>query len=161
MRAAFVIGCFVIGAIVSYYWGPYIFDNTDAVGIFVTVYTVLAGFLVAVITVLGDPGLLPSGSWEGAENHRDEIEGRLLRYNYLFGLYLLTIGVVFVGTLLAKAPAKVVSDDIKHWVAYAHLFLGASAFLLSLALPKMLIDVQRKRVDAEIKRRRKDAGLND
>lgn len=161
MRAAFVIGCFLLGAAVSYFFEPYVYRNADAVGIFVTVYTVFAGFLVAVITVLGDPSILPSGDWKGAETHREQVEKRIIRHVWLFVLYLVTIGLIFASTLLNKAPDTAVPAIIKHSIAYAHLWLGVSAFFLSLGLPKMLMDVQRRRVEAEIERRRHEAGIKD
>ena len=160
MRAAFILMSFAVGVFVSYSYGEYIVDNEAAIGIFVTVYTVLAGFLVAVITVLGDPSLLPSGDWRAAELHRDELEARLIRHTWLFTLYLATIGLIFVGALLSKAPVDIVSDGVKFWIARTHLALGVAAFVLTLAMPKMLMDIQRKRVDAEIERRRSDAGIS-
>lgn len=161
MRALFVLLCFIIGGFVSYFAAPFIYDNDDAVGIFVTVYTVFAGFLVAVIAVLGDPTLLPAGSWRAAENQRRAMERRLIRHTYLFVLYLITIGVIFVGTLLKDAPAEIISVSVKQWISRTHLFLGVSAFLLSLALPKMLMDLQRTRTEAEIEKRRADAGIKE
>ena len=161
MRAAYIVVCFLVGCVVSYYASPFIFHNYDAVSIFVTVYTVFAGFLVAVIAILGDPTLLPEGSWREAENHRDDIEARLIRHTYLFGLYLTTIGLIFVSALLKDAPVNIVSTCVKDWIIRAHLALGVAAFLLSLALPKMLMDIQRIRVDAEISRRRREAGINN
>jgi len=161
MRALFIVFAFAAGIFVSRCWGEYVVGNEAAIGIFVTVYTVLAGFLVAVITVLGDPSLLPNGSWRTAEGHRRAIEGRLIRHTWLFVLYLLTIGVIFVGALLGKAPEEVVSTGVKSMIAHVHLALGVAAFILTLAMPKMLMDIQRKRVDAEIDRRRADAGIKD
>lgn len=70
----------MLGAVGSYFAAPFAYDNREAVGIFVTVYSVFAGFLVAVIAILGDPALLPSGSWQKAENHREAIENRLIRH---------------------------------------------------------------------------------
>lgn len=161
MRALFIVFAFAAGILVSRYWGEYVVGNEAAIGIFVTVYTVLAGFLVAVITVLGDPSLLPTGSWRSAEGHRSAIESRLIRHTWLFVLYLVTIGVIFVGALLGKAPEDVISTDVKSVIAHIHLALGVAAFILTLAMPKMLMDIQRKRVDAEIDRRRADAGIKD
>lgn len=149
----------MIGVGCSYYAAPFAYDNREVVSIFVTVYSVLAGFLVAVIAILGDPALLPSGSWQKAENHREAIERRLIRHTWLFGLYLVTIAVIFVSALLRDAPETVVSESIKHWMTRVYIGLGVAAFLLSLALPKMLMNVQRARVDAEIERRRGETGI--
>lgn len=159
MRALYIIACFVAGAVSAYFAAPFIYKNSDAINIFVTVYSVFAGFLVAVIAVLGDPALLPSGSWRNAENHRQQIRGRLIRHTWLFVIYLVTIAVIFASALLQNAPEDVVSEGAKHWMARIYLGLGVAAFLLSLALPKMLMSVQQARVDAEIERRREEAGI--
>ena len=42
-------------------------DNSDAKTTIVTVLTVLAGFMIAIITVLGDPASIPDGSWRMVE----------------------------------------------------------------------------------------------
>jgi hypothetical protein len=159
MRALYIAFCFVVGALTSYLAAPFIYGNSDAVNIFVTVYTVFAGFLVAVIAILGDPTLLPPGSWRAAENHRDEMENRLIRQTWLFSLYLGTIGLIFVGALLKDAPTSVIPAWVKHTITHIHLGLGVAAFLLSLALPRMLMQLQRTRVDAEIEKRRSEEGI--
>ena len=154
MRALYILFCFVTGAICAYYGQDYIRDNADAINIVITVFTVFAGFLVAIISILGDPALLPDGSWRDAENHRDHIDRRLIRHTYLFWLYLVIIGLVFLSALLKKAPSTPRMDSVRYWVEYVYLMLGIAAFLLSLALPKMLMSIQRARIDAEIDNRK-------
>ena len=78
MRALYIILCFVVGAICAWLGAPLIYENGDAINILVTVYTVLAGFLVAIIAILGDPVLIPSGDWREAENNREIILARLI-----------------------------------------------------------------------------------
>ena len=96
MRVLYIIGCFAVGAFCAYEAAPLVYENGDAINILITVYTVFAGFLVAIIAVLGDPILIPSGSWQTAENNRHKIENRLIRYSYLFVLYLITIAIIFL-----------------------------------------------------------------
>lgn len=114
MRGLYILFCLLIGAFCSFYVSEYAYNNSQAESIFVTVYSVLAGFLVAVIAVLGDPALLPSGNWQRAENHREAIEGRLIRHTWLFALYLMTIAVIFASALLRDAPEEMVSISVKH-----------------------------------------------
>src|SRR5215469_17542713 len=105
MRAAFITCCFIAGAMCAYYGQNYVHDNADAINIVITVFTVFAGFLVAIISILGDPALLPDGSWRDAENQRDHISRRITRHTCLFWLYLVIIGLVFLSSLLKKAPS--------------------------------------------------------
>jgi hypothetical protein len=158
MRAVFILLCAAAAAAAAYFGQPFVGHNSDLVVVLTTVFAVFAGFLIAIITILGDPSLIPDGSWRIAEARRDNIERRLIWHSWLFVLYLLTIGLLFTGLLLEKA----VSADWLHWrewIERAYLFFGVFSFLLSFALPWALMKLQRARVDAEIERRRREAGI--
>ena len=87
--------CFC-GALVGAYFGqPYVRDNADAVLIIITVLTVFAGFLVAIITILGDPSDDPRGQLAGGGIRRDNTEARLITHKWLFLVYLIAIGLLF------------------------------------------------------------------
>jgi hypothetical protein len=66
---------------------------------------------------------------------------------------------LFAGVVLAKVPLDANHLWIKEWIERAYLFVGIMSFLLSLALPWTLTTIQRRRVDAEIERRRQDDGV--
>jgi len=161
MRALFIFSCFVGGGLVAYYGQPLAHDNGDSILIIITVMTVFAGFLVAIITILGDPGLIPSGSWRVAELRRNNIEARLITHIWLFVLYLIAIGFLFTGALLNKAHEDVVSMAWKIWIERLYLFFGVSAFFLTFGLPFALLKFQLNRIDSEIERRRREAGIPD
>jgi len=78
--------CALIGGISAYYIQPHIADNTDVVLVVVTIFSVFAGFLIATITIIGDPIMIHEGSWRIAEAGRDDMRARLLWY----------IGLLFV-----------------------------------------------------------------
>ena len=70
-RLLFLLGCVALSGAGSYFGQPMVRDNSDAVTVMITVITVFAGFLVAIITILGDPAMIPAGSWRVAEGrHR-------------------------------------------------------------------------------------------
>lgn len=158
-RIFYILLSLAIGALCAWLGAPFVYDNGDAINILITVYTVFAGFLIAIIAILGDPLSIPSGSWRVAENNRERIRGRLIRFSYLFGLYLLTIAIIFVGVLLKKAPESSVPVLCKEWIARLYLFFGSAAFMFSLSLPGTLVKIQQARVDEEIERRRKAEGI--
>jgi lysylphosphatidylglycerol synthetase-like protein (DUF2156 family) len=158
-RPIFIGVCAIIGAIGAYYWQPYIDPNSDAVLIVITVFTVFAGFLVAIIAILGDPALLPEGSWRAAEVRRDTVERRLIWHSWLFTAYLITIALLFIGVVLSKAQLYPNHLWIKDWVERGYLFVGITSFLFSFALPWTMMTIQRRRVDAEIERRRQQVGI--
>jgi hypothetical protein len=149
----------VVSGAISWFAQPLAHENSDAVLVVTTVLTVFAGFVVAIIAVLGDPALLPGGSWRAAESAHDEAVDSILTHAMLFRVYLLAIALLFAGVLIDKAPDCQVSPEIKAWLERAYLFVGVFSFLLTLSLPGALTEFQRRRVTAEIERRRHEAGL--
>ena len=94
------------------YWGqPLIHGNDNAVNIIVTVFSVLAGFLVAIITIIGDPSSLPSGGWQRARLGSEALYNRLTRHRLLFTMYLITLLFIFIASLV---KGKIENVDI--WV---------------------------------------------
>jgi len=94
-----------------------------------------------------------------AEGGREKMEHRLVWHIVLFILYLITIGLLFTGTILEKA----IEDHhlfLKVWIERTYLFMAITSFLLTFALPAALLEMQRARYDAEIERRRRDAGIH-
>ena len=157
MRLIFIIFSAALAAVAAWYGQPYVHHNSDFVVIVVTVFTVFAGFLIAIITILGDPSMIPDGSWRIAEARRENIEKRLLTHSYFFILYLITIGFLFAGVLVQAAFAE--HDIVRIWIERAYLFFGVFSFVLSFGLPISLMRLQRTRVDAEIERRRRQEGV--
>jgi hypothetical protein len=148
-----------ISAVAAFFGQPLMHENTDAVTVIITVMTVFAGFLVAIITILGDPALFPQGNWRTAELQRDNVAARLAAHIWLFVIYLVAIALLFVGVLLNKATG--VPEEVKTWVQRLYLFFATFSFFLTLALPQALWKFQLARLDAEIDRRRKAHGLED
>ncbi len=158
-RYLFFLICVCSGALGAYYAQPYMHGNADAVLIIITVFTVFAGFLIAIITIIGDPIMIKEGSWRIAEGGREEMNHRLLMHISLFVLYLVTIGLLFAGSILDKA-ITCHESLIKIWVDRAYLFIGITSFFLTFGLPAALMEMQKARYDAEIERRRQEAGID-
>jgi len=158
-RYVFALFCLVAGGISAYYAQPYVHHNSDLVLIVVTVFTVFAGFLIAIITIVGDPALIPDGSWRAAEGGRLRMEQRLATHVALFFLYLVTIALLFVGVVLDKALSE--HNLWKIWIDRAYLFLGVSSFLFTFALPIAMFQLHAARYDLETQRRRRSVGLDE
>src|ERR1700676_4527195 len=157
MRILFLASCSIIGAISAYYVQPFVHKNTDFVLIVVTVFTVFAGFLIAIVTIIGDPIMIPDGSWRTSELGRERMESRLFWHIVLFVLYLLTIALLFVGVVVEKTLNG--HDVAKIWIEGSFLFVGISSFFFSFRLPGSLLEMQRARYDAETERRRREVGI--
>ncbi len=144
----------ILSTLASYSGQPLIHGNKDAIEVIVTVYSILAGFLVAIITILGDPALLPPGSWRAAELERERLIRRIRRHKWLFIAYLVTLGLVFVSLLASKAK-----PEYCKYLEYGFLFLATFSFALSLRLPSALVKAQIERIDSVIEQRRKEANI--
>jgi len=159
MRAFLIAGSAFAAGVLAYYCEPFLAGNSDALIILVTVMTVFAGFLVAIVTILGDPSLIPAGSWRIAENRRETLEHRLIAHVWLFACYLIAIALMFAAALIQKAPIDVVGPEVRIWVGRAYLFFGIFCFFLTLGLPFSMLKFQLSRIDSEIESRRRSAGI--
>lgn len=152
------IGLFatILAVLSAHYGQPLIHENSQAINVIVTVFSVLAGFLVAIIAIVGDPVLLPPGTWRAAEMQRDKLTKRLVRHKWLFSLYLITLALVFLTLLLQKQYAQMTV-----WLERSYLFFGVLAFSLSMQLPASLMRLQKERIEAVIEHRRACANIDN
>lgn len=160
-RIVFLFVSGMLSGVAAYYGQPLVHCNTDAITILITVMTVFAGFLVAIIAILGDPSMLPDGSWRAAEMSHPAVYNKVVTYAWLFRLYLVAIAFLFAGALIDKAQNAVVPAIWKIWIERSYLFFGVFSFLCTVTLPGTLGRLQMARVEAEIDRRRKVDGIKD
>ncbi|MEC5291993.1 hypothetical protein VSX64_14635 [Aurantimonas sp. C2-6-R+9] len=152
---AFVLFAMVCGVGASVFFQPLIHANENAANVIVTVFSILAGFLIAIMSLLGDQSVLP-GSWKMAATQRQVIRNKLIRQKWLFYVYLTTLLLIFAASLLSdEYPCATI------WLEHIYLGLAVFAFLLSFRLPSTLMEVQPDRVDAVVGARRKAASVID
>lgn len=149
--------CVVLWSILASHFGqPLVHGNQDAINVIVTVFSILAGFLVAVITLVGDPKSLPSGSWQVARLGSDLTYNRLIRHKWLFKGYLITLFLIFASIVAKnKFPATQVVLE------YIYMFFSAISSFLSFKLPSALMELQKERIEHEIEERRKNEGIDE
>ena len=140
----------------SYFGQPLIHGNQDAINVIVTVFSILAGFLVAVITLVGDPKSLPSGSWQVARMGSDLTYNRLIRHKWLFKGYLITLFLIFA-SIVAKNKFPITQVVLE----YIYMFFAATSCFLSFMLPSALMELQKERIEHEIEERRKNEGIDE
>jgi hypothetical protein len=152
----FVALSFLAGIGVSTYGYSFLLEKKDATGIIVTVFSILAGFLIAIMTLLGDQSVLP-GSWRIAENKQKSIRAKLIQQKWLFYLYLVTLSIIFVATIIGKTEWP----RLVEWLERTYFGLATAAFLVSFRLPAILMDVQLERVEAVIGARNRQSSKLD
>lgn len=143
----FLVGTGAGAAMFTYGHSYLVCDTDGALRILATVCAILVGFLLAVITMAGDPRNLPSGNWRAAAIYREEIARGLRRHKLLFYAYLSTICLALLAVLFE--PWEVLDR--------AALSFGVSVVFWSFGLPGWLEKVQMERLASETERRFEEA----
>jgi hypothetical protein len=128
---------------------PYIHDNDRAINVIVTAFSILAGFLVAIMTIVGDPAVFSRRSWQVHELMRPSMYNSLLRQRWLFMLYLGTLAAIFAESLIPKESAFI------PWLERLYLGMAVAAFVISFGLPNTLLRIQMARYDEALESRRR------
>jgi hypothetical protein len=132
-------------AFVGYWFQPSIANNSDAVNTVVTIFSILAGFLIAVITFIAEPTLQQAKDWQELQLMKGTIQRQLFRQKVLFFLYLVTLGTALAMFLVPKE-----NTEVLWWLQTGFLGLATFVFLASFALPGSLMKIQMERYEAAL-----------
>lgn len=134
----------VVSVVIGYCFHPMVSNNPDAINTVVTIFSILAGFLIAAITFIAEPTLRQAKGWEELQHMKKTVRRKLSRQKYLFFLYLLTLGLA-----LAMYLTPPEAGCLPYLQAF---FLGLTTFvfLASLCLPGSLVRIQMERYDAAL-----------
>ena len=134
-----------VSAAVGYWFQPLVANNKDAVNTVVTIFSILAGFLIAVITLIAEPTLEQSKNWQELQLMKKTVQRKLFRQKLLFFFYLVTLGVALGTFLVPDAQA-----DLRRWLETVFLGLATFVFFASFDLPGSLMKIQMDRYEAEM-----------
>lgn len=114
------------------------------------IFSILAAALFAVVAIVGDPGMLAPGSTASAWVNAREIQKELHKLNFLFFIYLTTLGL-----LVASEIAESSGADSWYWLTNVFAGFAIWGFLLSFGLPIDFMSLQKRRLEQEISSRSK------
>lgn len=134
-----------VSAFVGYRFQPMVSNNPDAVNTVVTIFSILAGFLIAVITFIAEPVLQQARNWHELLHMKETVRRKLFRQKLLFFFYLLTLGLALAMYL---TPPEMV--EVLRWLQTAFLGLATFVFLASFSLPGSLMKIQIERYEAAL-----------
>lgn len=150
-RLLFFLGAAVVSGWCGWHGQPLVHENNDARAMITDVFSILAGFLMTVLTLLIEPK--PTAKiWREAAAKKTTFINRIIRYKWLFMLYLSVLGLVFAANLLGKSKDSV---ELLLWVERAYLTLATLAFIISLTLPNQLMQLQVGRYNEMINEKKK------
>lgn len=109
------------------------------------VFSILAASLFAVVSIVGDPGMLASGPTKEAWVNARELRRELAQFNALFVWYLITLALLVISEVVEHAKIECL-----FWTFHVFAFCSISGFILSLALPFEFSRIQKRRLEQEI-----------
>jgi hypothetical protein len=155
-RAAY-LSLLVIAALVGFaayrFGGPLIVGNEKAMDVIVTLFSILAGFIIAIMSLLNTDALRPGG-WKSVQSDTELVRRRLDRQQQLFWLYLATLTFILVSRLVPKSLV-----DLSNELQRVSFGFAAAALILSYALPVVLRGVQVARLEASVTKEKKKASI--
>ncbi|CDZ61363.1 Hypothetical protein NGAL_HAMBI2605_14640 [Neorhizobium galegae bv. orientalis] len=151
-RGWYIIFSLAAASAITYAFPNALEKSTTALEGIISVFSILAGVLVAVMSIIGDPSMLLSGNWRLGYEHAKDIQAKIGNYANLIAVYVVTLLLVLIAIVLKEA--LVLGYD---WFFGVVLWFTSFGFLLSIPLPYSLMAIQKERMNEEIKRRRHGA----
>lgn len=143
-RVSGLIFVICVSVSASYFLQPFVSNSEGFVDVVVTIFSILAGFLIAVITIVADPIMKRAKRPEQIKLMENSIEAKLIRHKALFYCYLMTLGAAMAMMLLP--PKEII---LTLWMERIFIGLAVFVFLASFALPNTLIRIQMDRIKAD------------
>ena len=148
-KIATTVAICVVSALAAWFLQPSYHNNANAIMVAATVFSVLAGFLIAVIAITADERSLRGSNWRQDVAYLELIRGDVRRHRNLFVLYLLVLLLVFVGSMDLPWPVFA-----QVWLERVLLFLAICALLVSFQIPGYLMRRHVARLEELIRERR-------
>ncbi|TCJ25415.1 hypothetical protein E0X81_05995 [Halomonas sp. GDM18] len=148
-----VIGFLVVIALASvaaYYGQPFISKNQDSADVLVNVFSILAGFLVAVMTIMGEPVYYRRKTWRYNKVARDNYMRSLTKHKDLFYAYLITLSLIFASRLVPDKDY----ECLRTWFERGFMFFATIAFIYSFFLPNKLMAKQLEKYDEQVEEKK-------
>lgn len=143
----------VLSGIISYFVRPYIHGNEKAVDLIINVFSILAGFLVAIMTLFSDFSINNETNWREVSLQKQTIRVRAAKNKHLFYCYLMVLIFVFISILFAKSEETLHKNIVKS-AEYIYLYFASVALSYSLFLPNKIYQLQKEKLDNVIKERK-------
>ncbi|KTG26278.1 hypothetical protein AWR38_00485 [Idiomarina sp. WRN-38] len=146
----------ILASISAYVLQPWYAESDRASIIIVSVFSMLSGFLLAVMAVVANDKSLRGRNWREKTYYLQSISDELLRHQMTFYVYLLTLVAVF-----AASVSGTWCSNAQKLAQYALLFLASIGIALSFRLPAELKKrhetMLKNHVENEREKERKEA----
>jgi magnesium-transporting ATPase (P-type) len=135
----------LLSSFIGHRFQPMVANNPDAVNTVVMIFSILAGFLIVVITFITEPIIKQARNLSELQIMKNTVRNKLIRHKILFYLYLLTLGLSLVMHL---TPPQML--DLLKWLQTVFLGLATFVFFVSFSLPGSLMKIQMDRYEVAL-----------
>jgi amino acid permease len=133
----------VLSALLGYVGQPFVHGNEKAIDLIINVFAILAGFLIAIMTLFSDMRFDEDANWRQLQV-REQLQGqKYSKHSMLFYTYLAVLICVFVVVLLNNKPEYQDGNLIKLF-EHAYLCLACISVFYSMFLPSRLIQSRKE-----------------
>lgn len=143
-----LIAC--LSAFLAWKGQPFIHGNEKAGDLIINVFSILAGFLIAIMTLSSDIQFDQDANWRKLQLQETLTERRYTKHSLLFYTYLLVLICVFLTVLLGKQP-QMTECFWFFMLEYAYLWLASISVFYSAILPSKLIQIRKEQYSRMIK----------
>lgn len=148
-KVAMEVVSVVIALLAGWLLQPWYHRSEDATSVLVTVFSILAGFLAAVMAIVANDRVLRGRNWRQDTYYLREIRRELLRHSVTFYVYLAVLVLAFLTSISSTWPLWV-----QQWTEHGLLFFATLGIFHSFQLPKILSRKHVTAMEKEIRRRR-------
>lgn len=138
IRTIFFFVGLLSGAMASYFKAALSLDTSQLTSVLVTLFSVMAGFLIATITFIIDEGHPEFHSRMSYKKYQKLFDRRLRRNTWMFYCYLCVLLAILLASLLRNV-FPVITDGLER----LYVGLGLAAMIWSFTLPSVLAQLQK------------------
>lgn len=141
--------CFtIVAAFLAWKGQPFVHANEKAIDIIINVFSILAGFLIAILTLFSDMRFDESANWRKLELQEAVQQQKNGKHSLLFFAYLFVLVVVFLVVLLTgQANSSLKDSQAVIYLERSYLFLAVLSVIYSLSLPSNLLKIRKQEFD--------------
>ena len=148
-KVAMEVVSVVIAVLAGWLLQPWYHCSDDATSVLVTVFSILAGFLAAVMAIVANDRVMRGRNWRQDTFYLAQIKRELLRHSVTFYVYLAVLVLAFLTSISSTWPLWV-----QQWTEHCLLFFATLGIFHSFQLPKILSRKHVTAMEKEIRRRR-------
>jgi hypothetical protein len=142
----------IAAGVFTYFEWPKYHDNANAILVVVTVFSVLAGFMITIIAISGDGSAIRGKNSRESKVHLLLIKKDLHNHRNMFFLYLVILSLAFAASM-NQSPLYPNWQKVCEAVV---LFLSCFAMLWSFSLPGYVMRRHIEDLDRKIREQRED-----